>query len=108
LNRDPGYVFVSYRPEEKVRGEIAFVMGFAVKEDASAQAVLGSTNFQLAGKDASLFVHNAAQEGSMLAAMKKGGTLVVKGAWKRGNAAAARSSLAGVAQGVGPAEKECK
>jgi hypothetical protein len=108
LNRDPGYLFVSYRPDEKVRGEIAVVMGFSVKEDAPAQAVLGSTSFDLAGKDSSLFVRNAAQEGTMLAAMKKGGNLVVKASSKRGNATSDRYSLAGIAQAIDRAEKECK
>jgi hypothetical protein len=108
LNRDPGYLFVSYRPDEKVRGEIAVVMGFAVKEDAPAQAVLGSTTFQLAGKGTSLFVHNAAEEGTMLAAMKKGGSLVVKASSKRGNATSDRFSLAGIAQALDLAEKNCK
>jgi hypothetical protein len=108
LNRDPGYLFVSYRPDEKVRGEIAVVMGFAVNEDAPAQAVLGSTSFELAGKDTSLFVHNAAEEGSMLAAMKRGGSLTVKASSKRGNATTDRFSLAGIAQALDTAEKNCK
>ncbi len=108
LNRDPGYLFVSYRPDEKVRGEIAAVMGFVVKEDAPAQAVLGSTSFELAGKDSSLFVRNAAQEGAMLAAMRKGGSLVVKASSKRGNATSDRYSLAGLGQAIDRVEKECK
>jgi hypothetical protein len=108
LNRDPGYLFVSYRPDEKVRGEIAIVMGFAVKEDAPAQAILGKTTIQLAGKDASLFVRNAAEEGGMLTAMKKGGSLVIKASSKRGNATSDRYSLDGLAQAADRAEKECK
>jgi len=108
LNRDPGYLFVSYRPDEKVRGEIAVVMGFAVKEDAPAEALLGSTKFELAGKDQSLFVHNAAEEGTMLAAMKRGGNLTVKASSKRGNATSDRYSLAGIAQAIDRAEKECR
>ena len=108
LNRDPGYLFVSYRPDEKVRGEIAIVMGFAVKEDAPSQAILGKTTIQLAGKDASLFVRNAAEEGGMLAAMKKGGSLVIKASSKRGNTTSDRYSLEGLAQAADRAEKECK
>jgi hypothetical protein len=108
LNRDPGYLFVSYRPDEKVRGEIAVVMGFAVKENSPAEAVLGSTKFELAGKDTSLFVHNAAEEGTMLAAMKRGGSLVVKASSKRGNETTDRFSLAGIVQALDRAEKECK
>jgi hypothetical protein len=108
LNRDPGYLFVSYRPDEKVRGEIAVVMGFAVKENAPAQALLGSSMFELAGKDTSLFVHNAAEEGTMLAAMKRGGSLLVKASSKRGNATTDRFSLAGIVQALDTAEKACK
>ena len=108
LNRDPGYLFVSYRPDEKVRGEIAVVMGFAVKENSPAEALLGSNKFELAGKDTSLFVHNAAEEGTMLAAMKRGGSLVVKASSKRGNETTDRFSLAGIVQALDRAEKECK
>jgi hypothetical protein len=108
LNRDPGYLFVSYRPDEKVRGEIAVVMGFQVKEDAPAQAVLGANTFELAGKDTSLFVHNAAEEGTMLAAMKRGGSLVVKAASRRGNATTDKFSLSGIVQALDQAEKACK
>jgi len=108
LNRDPGYLFVSYRPDEKVRGEIAVVMGFSVKENSPAEAVLGGSKFELAGKDTSLFVHNAAEEGTMLAAMKRGGSLVVKASSKRGNETTDRFSLAGIVQALDRAEKECK
>ncbi len=108
LNRDPGYLFVSYRPDEKVRGEIAVVMGFAVKENSPAEAVLGGSKFELAGKDTSLFVHNAAEEGTMLAAMKRGGSLVVKASSRRGNETTDRFSLTGIVQALDRAEKECK
>jgi hypothetical protein len=108
LTRDPGYLFVSYRPEEKVRGEIAVVMGFPVKEDAPAQALLGTNTFDLAGKDTSLFVHNAAEEGTMLAAMRRGGSLVVKASSRRGNATTDKFSLAGIVQALDQAEKACK
>jgi hypothetical protein len=108
LKRDPSYMFVSYRPDEKVRGEIAIVMGYPIKEDAPAQALLGSASFELIGKDTSLFVHNAAEEGAMLAAMKKGSSLVVKASSKRGNATTDKFSLAGLVQAVDRAEKECK
>jgi hypothetical protein len=40
--------------------------------------------------------------------MKKGGNLVVKASSKRGNATSDRYSLAGIAQAIDRAEKECK
>jgi hypothetical protein len=44
----------------------------------------------------------------MLAAMKRGGSLVVKASSKRGNATTDRFSLAGIAQALDTAEKACK
>jgi hypothetical protein len=108
LNRDPGYLFVSYRPEEKVRGEIAIVMGYTVKEDAPAEAMIGQASFDLAGKDASLFVRNAAQESTMLGAMRKGSNLIVKASSKRGNQTTDKFSLSGISDALEAAEKACK
>ncbi len=47
LNRDPAYVFVSFRPAENVRNEVALVMGFATKDNAPAEAAIGTTSYAL-------------------------------------------------------------
>jgi hypothetical protein len=36
VNRDPAYLFVSFRPSENVRNEVAFVMGFPTRESGAA------------------------------------------------------------------------
>jgi invasion protein IalB len=43
LNRDPGYAFISDRPEEGVRNEVSFIMGFDVASGAdNAEATPGA------------------------------------------------------------------
>ncbi len=107
LKRDPGYVFISSRPGEGVRNEISIVMGFDVKP-SDLKAEVGNQSFEMVAKGANLWVKNAAEEGQMLEAMKKGSRLVVKAASIRGNASTDSYSLSGLAQAVDRAAKECQ
>ena len=38
LNRDPAYLFVSFRPAENVKNELALVLGFTAKDNGPASA----------------------------------------------------------------------
>jgi hypothetical protein len=107
LKRDPGYVFISSRPGEGVRNEISIVMGFDVKP-TDLRAEIGNQSFEMVAKGSNLWVKNAAEEGQMLEAMKKGSRLVVKASSVRGNASTDSYSLAGIAQAVDRAAKECQ
>ncbi|HEX2555354.1 MAG TPA: hypothetical protein VHL98_16770 [Microvirga sp.] len=107
LNRDPAYLFVSFRPAENVRNEIALVMGFATKEDAPAEAAIGPTAFALLPKGASAWLRNPAEEGQAIAAMRRGQSLAVKVQSARGNALTDRYSLTGFGQALERAQAEC-
>jgi hypothetical protein len=48
--RDPAYLFVSFRPSENIRNEIALVMGFPTKDGGEAQATIGNASFGLVTK----------------------------------------------------------
>jgi hypothetical protein len=78
VNRDPAYLFVSFRPTENVRNEIALVMGFPTKEDGPAEAVIGSTNYALLTKEANAWLKNPAEESQAIATMSRGQNLLVK------------------------------
>ena len=51
LNRDPAYLFVSFRPAENVRNEVALVLGFTAKENGPAEAAIGNASYALLTKD---------------------------------------------------------
>ncbi len=130
LKRDPGYAFISERPGEGVRNEVSIIMGFDVgapggdsdakdsgdakdkKKDKKHELVaptaeVGDSSFDLLPKGANLWVKNAAQEGALVAEMRKGKTLVVKATSKKGNLTTDTYSLSGFAQAIDRALKDC-
>jgi hypothetical protein len=110
LKRDPGYLFISNRPAESVHNEVSFVMGFEVKPDSSPKAEIGATSFDMVAKGGNLWVKNAAEEGQFIDTLKKGKAqrLVIKAASKKGNISTDSYSLAGFAQAVDRAQKDCQ
>ena len=108
LKRDAGYVFISNRPGESVRNEVSFIMGFDVKSDQEAKVEIGNQSFAMVAKGQNLWVKNAAEEGQMLDALKKGSRLVVKAASLRGNQSTDTYVLSGLAQAVDRVGKECQ
>jgi hypothetical protein len=117
LKRDPAYIFIADRPAENVRNEVSIIMGFDVKGgdapagagSAAAPSVeVGPTKFSLVAKGSNLWLANAAEEGPMIAAMRKSGKLVVRAASLKGNVTTDDYSLSGLAQALTRMQKECQ
>lgn len=106
LSGTPAYLFVSFRPAENVRNEVAVVMGFPTK-DGPAEASIGPTTYALVTKGANAWVKNPAEEGQVTATMSKGQALVVKATSAKNNATSDRYSLTGFGQALERAKKEC-
>jgi cell wall-associated NlpC family hydrolase len=107
LKRDPAYLFVSFRPSENVRNEVALVMGFPAKENGPAEAAIGPTSYALLTKEQNAWLKNPAEEGQAITTMSKGQNLLVKVQSRRGNQLTDRYSLNGFAQALDRARKEC-
>ena len=108
LNRDPAYLFISFRPADKVRNEFAVVMGFPTKDGAEAQATVGSSRFAFVTQDQNAWVKDRAEEGEILNALAKGQSLMLKATSRRGSVTTDRYSLAGFAQALDRARKACQ
>ncbi len=102
-----GYVFISMRPAQNVRNEIAIKMGFDLKPDAKPTVTMGSSKFAMVANGTDLFVEVAAEERAFVAAMRKGGELVVRATSKRGNDTTDNYALTGVGQALDAMQKEC-
>ncbi|MEN3929519.1 invasion associated locus B family protein [Microvirga sp. W0021] len=107
LNRDPGYLFVSFRPAEKINGELAIVVGFPAKEDVGGQLTIGSSNFDLLAKGPNVWLKSSNEEPSVIAGMQKGQSMEVKVTSGRGNKTTDRYSLSGFTAAFNRAKKEC-
>jgi hypothetical protein len=108
LNRDPGYLFVSFRPAENVRNEVALVMGFGTKDGGPAEATIGAATYALVTKDQNAWVKNPAEEGQVIANMSRGQTMAVKVTSARGNQTTDSYSLRGFGKALEKARDECR
>lgn len=107
LNRDPAYLFVSFRPAENVKNEVALVLGFTAKENGAATASIGNASYALITKATNAWLKNPAEEGQAIATMAKSGTILVKTQSARGSNLTDRYSLNGFSKALEHARREC-
>jgi hypothetical protein len=105
--RDPAYLFVSFRPAENVKNEVAFVMGYPTKDNGAAEASIGATNYVLLTKEANAWLKNPAEEGQAITTMSRNQALVVKAQSRKGAQLTDRYSLTGFGPALERARKEC-
>jgi invasion protein IalB len=107
-NRDASYLFVSTRPTEKVKNEFSAIVGYPQKPGAEATAAIGSTTFAMYTQGDGAWVKNAAEEGQLVDAMRRGADLVVKSESARGTKTTDTYSLKGIAQALDKVAEECR
>jgi len=107
LNRDPAYLFVSFRPAENVRNEVALVLGFAARENGPAEAAIGTASYALLTKATNAWLKNPAEEGQAIGTMAKASSVTVKAQSARGNQLTDRYSLNGFGPALERARREC-
>jgi len=106
--RDPTYMFVASRPSENVRNEVSVTIGYAFKAGADATIEIGPAKFAMYTQSDGAWIKNAAEEGRMVEAMRKGADLVVTGTSARGTRSTDRYTLKGLSQALDRAAQECK
>jgi len=107
-SRDPIYLFVSSRPAEKVKDEVSVIIGYGFKPNTDATLDLGGASFVMYTQADGAWLKNAAEEGKLVEAMRKGGDLTVKGTSSRGTASSDVFSLKGLAQALDKVGEECR
>lgn len=108
LQRDKAYVFISTRPGEGVRNEVAIILGFQLKDGGAATADIDGDSFELVTKGANAWVKNPAKEKEFVDALKNGSKLIVKAPSIKGNVTTDIYSLKGLAEALGRVQKECQ
>jgi len=103
-----GFIFISTRPAQNVRNEVAVKMGVDLKQDAKPTVTVGTQKFAMVANGSDLFVENAAEERPFVAALRKGSEIVVRAVSRRGNDITDSYSLAGISAALDTVQKECK
>ena len=104
--RDPGFVFVSYRPAEGITGEVSFAFGYPLAP-SSTRAVIGDDTFSLFARDESAWVENTADQPKLVDAMRAGSTMRLYGKSSRGTTTVDTYSLSGVTAALKKAAEAC-
>lgn len=105
--RGDAYVLVTHRPAEKVVGEVSIETGYTYKEGSSPTVTIGSRTFNLFTKGSNAWADNASADKALVAAMKAGSEMVVKGTSSRGTLTTDTYSLNGFTAAYNAISKSC-
>lgn len=101
-------IFVSTRPSEGVRNEIAINLGYATKDNGAATADVDGNSFDLVTMKESAWLKNPAQEKEFVETMRHGSKLVVKASSAKGTSTTDSYSLKGLSDALTRVQQECK
>ncbi len=100
-------LFVSFRPAEKVMGEVSFTGGYPFKEGSTVKLQIGEASFELFTKGEWAWTASPEDDRKVITAMKRGAEAVAIGVSKRGTTTKDTFSLIGFTAAFEEAEKRC-
>lgn len=108
VNRGDIFFYITTWAGQNVSEEVSIKIGYTFKADAPVTVEIGSDKFQLFAKDDKAFVASSEVEKRLVAAMRRGSELTVKGLSARGTLTTDRYSLRGISAALSRATQECK
>ena len=108
VNRDQPYFYVTFRPKDKIRNQISVIIGYPFENGSSATVEIGSTRFTLFTKDNKAWIDDLSQQDKLVAAMKAGSSMTVRGRSQRGTNTTDSYSLSGITASLGRIASSCK
>lgn len=108
LKDTSAYVFISTRPGEGVRNEVAVNLGYPTKDGSAASADIDGNSWDLITKGTNAWVKDQSREKEFVGALRGGSKLVVKAASARGTSTTDVYSLKGLGEALSHVVQECK
>jgi invasion protein IalB len=106
--RDPAFLLITHRPSQSVRNEVSTIIGYPFKRDTPVKLTIDATDFELFANGDGAWADTAAKDKEIVAAMKKGQKLTVRGASWRGTETLDSYSLKGLAQALAKIDAACQ
>lgn len=100
-------LFVSFRPEQNVAGEISFTGGYPFAPDSTVELVVGTDTFQLFTSSEWAWPATPEDDTRIMEAMKRGAQAVLTGRSSRGTQTQDTFSLFGFTAAMEEAERRC-
>jgi hypothetical protein len=108
LKDTPGYIFISSRPGEGVRNEVAINLGYATKDGSAATAEIDGDDWELITKGTNAWVKDQGKEKEFVGALRGGAKLIVKAASSKGTSTIDTYALKGLSDALARVAQECK
>lgn len=102
------YIFISSRPGEGVRNEVAINLGYQTKDGSAASAEIDGDGWELITKGTNAWVKEQSREKEFVGAMRGGAKIVVKASSSKGTATTDTYMLKGLADALARVAQECK
>lgn len=108
LKDTSAYIFISTRPGEGVRNEVAINLGYPTKDGSAASADIDGDGYELITKGTNAWVKDQAKEKEFVGALRGGSKLVVKASSSKGTSTTDVYSLKGLSDALARVVQECK
>lgn len=101
------YVTVTHRPGVRVSDEVNFVAGYSFRPNTEVAASIGKRNFRMFTEGDGAWLRTPREDRQMVATMKAGESLFMRGTSSRGTKTSYRFSLAGFTAAHSAIDKAC-
>jgi hypothetical protein len=106
--RDPVFFLITHRPGQNVRNEVSTIIGYPFKKEAIVKLTVDNAAFDLFTNGDGAWADTSAKDKQIVAAMRKGQKLSVKGTSLRGTSTTDTYSLDGLTAALGAIDTACK
>jgi invasion protein IalB len=101
------HFLVTNRPADNVRGEVSVSAGYVYKDGKDAEAEVDGRKFKLFTRGENAWAYDAGSDKAMVAALKAGKQLLVRGTSSRGTTTTDTYSLSGFTAALAAIDKAC-
>jgi hypothetical protein len=108
LKDTSAYIFISSRPGDGVRNEVAVNLGYPTKDGSAATAEIDGDGWELITKGQNAWVKDQSKEKEFVGALRGGAKLVVKAASSKGTSTTDTYTLKGLSDALARVAQECK
>jgi invasion protein IalB len=106
--RDPIFFLITHRPSQGIKNEVSTIIGYAFKKDATVQVNVDEAAYELFTNGDVAWADTKDKDRKIVASMKKGKELLVKGTSVRGTATTDNYSLKGFSDAMAKIDGACK
>jgi hypothetical protein len=108
VKRDPIFFIVTNMPGRKIKGEVSTIIGYPFKESTTVQVKVDNAEFELFTNGDGAWADTTDKEKKIVAAMKTGQKLSVKGTSWKGTETIDNYSLIGLSAAMDKIDAACK